>query len=169
MEFSVTYIGMLQTPFTTPFQEWLDGMTLIFNLGYAMVIRGYFLLLLIGFMIYVTGLSDTLSKALVIAGIVLYIGGPPIINLFAGMLGVGTVSADEALATWLNFVGIGDAEFIHLLIMIGGIVLSVCGLSGAILYFTPASNDLKVRGQSLIVRALILAPVLAFFQLAPWM
>lgn len=169
MEFSVTYIGMLQTPFTVPFQEWLDGMTLIFNLGYAMAIRGYFLLLLIGFMIYVTGLSDTLSKALVVAGVVLYIAGPPVINLFAGMAGIGVISVDEALATWMNFVGISDAEFIHLLIMIGGILLSVCGLSGAILYFTPASSDLKARGQSLIVRALILAPVLAFFQLVPWM
>jgi hypothetical protein len=143
-------------------------MTLVFNLGYAMAIRGYLLLVLVGLMIYVTGLSDTLSKVLVVTGVILYLAGPVLINYVASLAGVETLSTESALLVWLNTFGMTDGELIDVLVTIGGFVDSTCALAGAIMYFTPSSGDLKSRGQSLVVRALLFAPVLVFFYVSPW-
>ena len=70
---------LLQNPFDgTPLPEWLGAMEVILNLVYAFAVNGYLILILLGFMIYTTGLYDGISKTLVIIGIALYIVGPTI-------------------------------------------------------------------------------------------
>jgi hypothetical protein len=101
-------------------------------------------------------------------GIVIYIVGPFLLNFFAGVVGVEVVTLEGATTAWLSLIGMTDAEIVSLIVLIGDMVAAVCILAGAILYFTPSSNDLKSRGQSLIVRALMFAPVLAFFHIASW-
>ncbi len=161
---------MVQSPFEIPiYGPWMDLAGLMLNVLFALIIRGYLMLVLVGFMIYVTGLSDGLGKLLVAAGVVIYILGPLILNLFAGIIGTGPISLESATSAWLGLIGMTDAELVYLLVTIGDIVAAVCLLSGAIMYFTPLSGDLKSRGQSLIVRALLFAPILAFFHVAPWL
>ena len=160
---------LLQNPFDptvpAPFLETLD---LILNVMMALSIRGYLILVLVGFMVYVTGFSDGLGKALVGFGIVIYVAGPFLLNFFAGVVGIETVTLEGATTAWLSLIGMTDTEIVGLLVLIGDMVAAACILSGAILYFTPSSNDLKSRGQSLMVRALMFAPVLAFFHIMPW-
>ncbi|MHA2423652.1 MAG: hypothetical protein ACXAEF_02625 [Candidatus Thorarchaeota archaeon] len=86
----------------------------------------------------------------------------------AGAAGIGTLSFETAAATWYSLFGIYQAELVAILLIIGDFVAATCCIIGAILYFTPTSNDFKSRGHSLIVRALIFAPILAFLHLAPW-
>jgi hypothetical protein len=62
-----------------------------------------------------------------------------------------------------------DAELISLLVWLGDAVTAICLLVGAILYFTPNANDMTAKGKSLLVRALMLAPILAFFHVAAWL
>jgi hypothetical protein len=160
---------MVQSPFEIPtYGPWMDLTGLMLNVLFALVIRGYLLLVLVGFMIYVTGLSDGLGKTLVIMGVAIYILGPFVLDIFAGILGTGPISLEGATSAWLSLIGMTDAELVFLLVTIGDIVAAVCILSGAIMYFTPLSGDLKSRGQSLIVRALLFAPILTFFHVAPW-
>ncbi len=149
----------------SPFLDLLD---LILNVMMALAIRGYLIFVLVGFMVYVTGLSDALGKILVGAGVVIYIAGPLLLNFFAGVVGVETVTLAGATAAWLSLIGMTDAEIVSILVLLGDMVAATCLLVGAILYFTPSANDLKSRGQSLIVRAIMFAPILAFFHIAPW-
>ena len=160
---------MVQSPFEIPtYGPWMDLAGLMLNVLLALVIRGYLMLVLLGFMIYVTGLSDGLGKTLVIMGVAIYILGPYVLDIFAGIIGTEPINLDSATSAWLSLIGMTDAELVFLLVTIGDIVAAVCILSGAIMYFTPLSGDLKGRGQSLIVRALLFAPILAFFHIAPW-
>ena len=119
-------------------------------------------------MIYATGLSDGFSKILVIGGVVLYFVGPTLANFLADSAGLGLLSIESAQSTWYALFGIYETQMIALMITIGDIVVAICILVGAILYFTPSSGDLKSRGYSLVVRALIFAPILAFLHIAPW-
>jgi hypothetical protein len=160
---------MVQSPFEIPtYGPWMDIAGLMLNLLLALFIRGYLLLVLVGFMIYVTGLSDGLGKTLVVAGVAIYILGPFVLDIFAGVIGTGPITLETATSAWLSLIGMTDTELVFLLVTIGDIVAAVCILSGAIMYFTPLSGDLKSRGQSLVVRALLFAPILAFFHVAPW-
>ena len=143
-------------------------MTLILNGLYALAIRGYLILVILGLIVYATGLSDDLAKGLVAFGIGLYLFGPIIVNLFASSAAIGPVTPQSATLTWLDLFGMSDSEMIYLLVWIGDIVAATCCLAGAILYFTPSDKGLTERGKSLIVRALILAPILAFFHVAPF-
>jgi len=120
-------------------------------------------------MIYMTGLGDGLSKALVIAGIALYLISPFILGILVDVAGVTPITVESATYAWLDLVGIADTELIAIIVFLGDMLMALCILIGAILYFTPTSNDLRKRGQSLMVRALILAPVLVFFHLSPWL
>ena len=149
----------------SPFLGILD---LILNVMMALAIRGYLILVLVGFMIYVTGLSDGLGKLLVGTGVVIYVAGPLLLNFFAGVVGVETVTLEGATSAWLTLIGMTDVEIVSLLVLLGDMVAATCVLAGAILYFTPSANDLKSRGQSLMVRAIMFAPILAFFHIAPW-
>ncbi|MFW9795135.1 MAG: hypothetical protein ACFFEE_12575, partial [Candidatus Thorarchaeota archaeon] len=72
-------------------------------------------------------------------------------------------------AAWLRIVGMSDAELITILLWLGDAIACICLLAGAILYFTPSANDFTSRGRSLMVRALMFAPVLAFFHVAVWL
>ncbi|MFX0046286.1 MAG: hypothetical protein ACFE8Z_10605, partial [Candidatus Hermodarchaeota archaeon] len=83
--------------------------------------------------------------------------------------GVDPLTLEGAKVAWLDVIGMTDAEFIHTLVTIGDIIVAVAILAGAILYFTPLAGDLKSRGQSLIVRAILLAPVLGFFHVTAWL
>ncbi|MFX1263415.1 MAG: hypothetical protein ACFFAZ_15145 [Promethearchaeota archaeon] len=160
---------MVPSPFEIPtYGPWMDIAGLMLNMLLALFIRGYLLLVLVGFMIYVTGLSDGLGKILVVAGVAIYIFGPFILDVFAGIIGAGPVTLETATSAWLSLIGMTDAELVFLLVTIGDIVAAVCILSGAIMYFTPLSGNLKSRGQSLMIRALLFAPILAFFHVAPW-
>ncbi len=116
-----------------------------------------------------TGLSDGLSKTLVVIGIALYLLSPFILGILVEVAGVIPITLESATYAWISLVGIADNELIAILVFLGDALMALCILIGAILYFTPTSNDLTARGQSLIVRALILAPVLVFFHLSPWL
>jgi hypothetical protein len=141
----------------------------VFKVLFALAIRGYLIFLLLGFMVYATGLNDGLSKALITLAIFLYFVAPFLIDLFVGFAGAEPITLEDATRAWLERFGLTDGELVNLLVTLGECVAAVCVLVGAILYFTPSSNDLKARGQSLMVRSLILAPILVFFQLAPWL
>jgi len=170
MDPSNTAYQVLQQPvFDGPFTSWSDFISFVFNILLALSIRGYLILVLIGLMIYMTGLSDGLSKTLVIVGIALYLVSPFILGIFVEAAGVTPITLESATHAWLTLVGMADNELIAILVFLGDALMALCILIGAILYFTPTSNDLKARGQSLIVRALILAPVLVFFHLSPWL
>jgi len=166
----ITTYQMLQQPvFDGPFTSWLDFISFVLNVMFALSIRGYLIFVIIGLIIYMTGLSDGLSKTLVIIGIGLYLVSPVILSILVEMAGVAPITLESAAYAWLSLIGISDSELIAILVFLGDALMALCILIGAILYFTPASNDLKARGRSLIVRALILAPVLVFFHLSPWL
>lgn len=161
---------LLQSPFDLQMPEnWFSTISEILNVFFALAIRGYLIFLLVGMMIYATGLSDGLAKFLVGIGIVLYIGGPFIVNLFGQFSGVETITLESATTAWLHLVGMTDAEIISLLVWLGDAVAAICLLVGTILYFTPNANDMTAKGKSLMVRALMLAPILAFFHVAAWL
>jgi hypothetical protein len=120
-------------------------------------------------MIYATGLNDGLSKALITMAIVLYFVAPFLIELFSGFAGTGPITLENATHAWLMTFGLSEGELVNLLITLGECVAAVCVLIGAILYFTPSSSEMKARGQSLMVRSLILAPILIFLQLTPYL
>ena len=166
----ITTYQMLQQPvFDGPFTSWLDFISFVLNVMFALSMRGYLIFVLIGLMIYMTGLSDGLSKTLVIAGIGLYLVSPFILSILVETAGVAPITLESAAYAWFSLIGISDSELIALLVFLGDALMALCILIGAILYFTPTANDLKARGQSLIVRALILAPVLVFFHLSTWL
>jgi hypothetical protein len=161
---------LLQSPFDLQLPDaWFSTVYDILNMFFALAIRGYLIFVLIGMMVYATCLSDGLAKVLVGFGIVLYFGGPFILNLFGQLSGVETITIESATTTWLRVVGMTDTELISLLVWLGDAVAAICILVGAILYFTPNANDLTGRGKSLMVRALMLAPVLAFVHVAIWL
>lgn len=165
----LTVISFTQSLFDfMPPAYWFPTTTQVLNVLYALSIRGYLILVLVGLMIYVTGLSDGVAKTLVIFGIATYFLGPIIVNVFADFSAVEPVTPQSATLAWLDMFGMSDADMIFLIVWIGEIVVAICCLTGAIFYFTPTANDLTSRGKSLIVRALILAPVLAFFHVAPY-
>lgn len=161
---------LLQSPFDLQMPEnWFNTIGEILNVLFALAIRGYLIFVLVGMMIYATGLSDGLAKSLVALGIALYFGGPLIVNLFGQFSGVETITLESATTAWLHLVGMTDAEIISLLVWLGDAVAAICLLVGAILYFTPNANDMTAKGKSLVVRALMLAPILAFFHVAAWL
>jgi hypothetical protein len=161
---------LLQIPFGFDLPlDWLATVHQILNVLYALSIRGYLFLLLAGFIVYATGLSDTLAKILVGAGIFIYFLGPLATNLMGSLIGLETISMESATAAWSDLIGLSANEIVSLLIWVGEIVAATCCLAGAILYFTPTSRDLESRGRSLIVRSLILAPLLVFFNVTPWL
>jgi len=159
---------LLQSPFDIP-SDWFAIIGDILNVAYVLTIRGYLIFVLLGLMIFATGFSDGLSKGLVAFGIILYFVGPLIVNLFAQFSGVEQITLESATIVWLRIVGMTDAELILLLVWIGDAIASLCLLAGAVLYFTPSAKDLESRGKSLMVRALMFAPVLAFFHVAAWL
>jgi hypothetical protein len=161
---------LLQSPFDLQLPEnWFTTINQILNVLFALAIRGYLIFVLVGMIIYATGLSDGLAKSLVILGVALYFGGPLIANLFGQFSGIETITLESATTAWLQLVGMTDAELMSLLVWLGDAVAAICVLVGAILYFTPNASDMTARGKSLIVRALMLAPVLAFFHVAAWL
>lgn len=161
---------LLQSPFDMQIPEnWFSTISEIFNVLFALAIRGYLIFVLLGMMIYATSLSDGLAKSLVILGIALYFGGPFIVNLFGQFSGVETITLESATTAWLHLVGMTDADIVTLLVWMGDAVTAICLLVGSILYFTPSANDMTGKGKSLIVRALMLAPILAFFHVAAWL
>jgi len=161
---------LLQSPFDLQMPEnWFNTIGEILNVLFALAIRGYLIFVLVGMMIYATSLSDGLAKALVILGIALYFGGPFIVNLFGQFSGIEIITLESATTAWLHLVGMTDAEIISLLVWLGDAVAAICLLVGAILYFTPNANDMTGKGKSLMVRALMLAPILAFFHVAAWL
>jgi hypothetical protein len=166
-QYSAAFALLLQLPFD-PSPEWLEALQNILSLGLALVIRGYLILVLVGFMVYATGLSDGLAKFLVGAGVVLYIGGPYLIGLAASLSGITGIDLNAATSAWFTYIGMTDAEFVELLVTLGDVLLATCALIGAILYFNPTSNDLEARGKSLMVRAVMFAPILVFFHITPW-
>ena len=65
MKVSTVIILLLQLPFDTGFPQWIETLGDVFKVLFALYIRGYLIFLLLGFMIYATGLNDGLSKALI--------------------------------------------------------------------------------------------------------
>lgn len=168
MNRAAVFLILLQMPFEdSPIQSWFQTVEIILNVLYALSVRGYLILVLVGVIIYTSSVNDGLSKVLVGFGVALYFVGPIILDLFAGFAGVGPMTLETATSAWLALFGLTDAALLAILVTTGGIVAAVCFLVGAILYFTPTSNDLKSRGYSFMVRALILAPILTFFHVTP--
>lgn len=165
---SVLVFELAQSPFDVILPEsWFAAMTQILNVLFALAIRGYLLLILVGLILYATGLSDGLSKVLIVFGIGLYIGGPLVVNIIASFSSVELVTMESATLAWLQLFGMSDADIVYVLVWIGDAIAGLCCLAGAVLYFTPSTKELKSRGQSLIVRSLLLAPVLVFFHISP--
>ena len=163
-------ILLLQSPFDLQMPEnWFSIIGDVLNVLFALAIRGYLIIILIGLMVFATGFSDGFSKILVGLGIALYFGGPFIVNLVGQFSGIEPVTLESATAAWLRIVGMTDAELITVLVWLGDAIACICLLAGAILYFTPSANDLTSRGKSLMVRAMMLAPVLVFFHVAAWL
>ncbi|MFW9800845.1 MAG: hypothetical protein ACFFD9_10440 [Candidatus Thorarchaeota archaeon] len=161
---------MTQTPFDIPaFPPWLEAIDLILNVFFALVVRGYLVLVLVGFIIYVTGLSDGLAKTMVLFGVASYVAGPYLLGLLADIAGVPQPTLEDATVAWLGLLGMTDAELIDVLVTLGDIIVAIAILAGAIMYFTPLAGDLKTKGQSLIVRGLLLLPILGFFHVAAWL
>lgn len=161
---------LLQSPFDLQMPEsWFAIIGDILNVAYVLAIRGFLIFVLIGLMIFATGFSDGLSKGLVAFGIILYFGGPFIVNLFGQFSGVEPITLESASTVWLRVVGMTDAELIAVLVWLGDAIASMCLLAGAVLYFTPSAKDMESRGKSLMVRALMFAPILAFFHVAAWL
>lgn len=140
----------------------------VLNGLYGFAVRGYLLLILVGFMLFMTGLNDGLAKALIIGGVVVYLGGPYLLGIFSRIAGVEAPTIESATSAWVSMFGMFDSEMVAMILFLGDILFSICLLSGVILYLTPSSNDLKAKGHSLITRALMLAPVLVFFNISPW-
>ncbi|MDH4214362.1 MAG: hypothetical protein OEV85_10605 [Candidatus Thorarchaeota archaeon] len=164
----VVIFMIAQSPFDITLPEaWFATMSQILNALFAFAIRGYLLLILVGLILYATGLSDGLSKVLVAFGIGLYFGGPLVVNLVASFSSIAPVTMESATLAWLQLFGMTDAEIVYVLVWVGDVIAGICCLTGAILYFTPSPNDFKSRGQSLIVRSLMLAPILVFFHITP--
>ncbi|UCE11611.1 MAG: hypothetical protein JSW61_06680 [Candidatus Thorarchaeota archaeon] len=166
---SMQWAQLLQLPFEEvqpPF--WLEAMQNIVNVFLALTIRGYLIFVLLGFMIFVTGVFDGLAKTLVGIGVFIFFFGPYITNMFAAIAGVEIPSPSSARNSWISLVGLSDSTLIHVLITLGNLTVAIGLLAGSILYFVPSSNELKSKGHSLIVRALMLTPVLFFFSVTPW-
>jgi hypothetical protein len=162
-------IMMAQSPFEfAPPEYWLSTVTFILNALYAIAIRGYLIFILIGFIIYTTTYVDGLAKLLVGVGFSLYFGGPILVNVFAQLAAVELVTFESATSVWINSFGMSDADLIYTIVLIGNAVAAICCLTGAILYFTKAANDLESQGKSLIIRSLILFAILSFFYVAPY-
>lgn len=140
----------------------------VLNGLYGFAVRGYLLLILLGFIIFMTALNDGLAKALIASGVGIYIGGPYFISICARLANVENPTIETATSAWVNMFGMFDSEMVAVIVFLGDILFSICMLSGVILYLTPSSNDLKAKGHSLIVRSLMLAPVLIFFNVTPW-
>ena len=166
--FGIVLLLQLPFEFSLP-TDWLNMMNNILRVLYALSIRGYLLLLLAGFVVYATGLSDTFAKLLVGMGVFIYILGPLATNLMGSFIGFETITMEAARSAWIDLFGMSDLEIETLLLWIGEVVAAVCCLAGAILYFTPTSGELASRGRSLIVRSLLLAPLLVFFHVTPWL
>lgn len=167
---TATSLLLLQSPFEFEFgTQYLAALETLLNLFYALAVNGYLILVLVGFMIFATGLSDSTAKGLVIGGIFLFIAGPMITNYFANMAGLGALTVESATTTFYGLFGMYESQFIALLVLIGDGVMAICILVGAILYFNPTSGELKARGHSLIVRGIMLAPILAFMHLVPFL
>ena len=108
---------LLQSPFDLQMPEnWFNTIGLILNVLFALAIRGYLIFVLVGMIIYATGLSDGLAKSLVILGVALYFGGPLIVNLFGQFSGVEIITLESATTAWLQVVGMTDAEIGSLLV-----------------------------------------------------
>ncbi len=170
MDDVLLWASLMQMPLPDEqLQSWLDIVTFVFNVLYALSIRGYFILILAGLMVFVSSLSDSLAKILVVVGVALYFIGPYLVTLFAGLAGIGGITLETATHAWLSLLGMSDTDLVAPLLFLAQIMVAVAILAGAILYFTPSSRELKNRGQSLIVRALLLAPVIVFFQISHWL
>jgi hypothetical protein len=161
---------LLQVPLPDEqMQSWLDTIAFIFNVLYALSIRGYFILVLVGLMVFVSSMSDSLAKTLIGIGITLYFVGPYLVELFAGFASIEGITLETATQAWLALFGMNDAEMVALLLFIAEIMVAVAILGGAILYFTPSSREMKSKGRSLVVRALMLAPMMVFFEISFWL
>ncbi|MFW9918282.1 MAG: hypothetical protein ACFFED_01670 [Candidatus Thorarchaeota archaeon] len=170
MNLGLTSILLLQSPFPFDFgTEYLGALTTLLNLFYALAVNGYLILVLVGFIVFATGLSDGTAKGLVIFGVFLFFVGPMITNYFASMAGLGVLTIESATSTFYGLFGMYESQVVALIVLIGDGVMAVCILVGAILYFNPTSGDLKARGHSLIVRGVMLAPVLAFMHVVPFL
>jgi hypothetical protein len=161
-------ILLAQSPFDfQPPAIWLPTAEQVLTVFYGVAIRGYLILLLIGFIVYTTTYVDGLGKFMVAAAFFFYFGGPIVVNLIADVATVGPITFEAATQAWTNLIGMPDADFIFTVVWIGDLVGAICLLSGAILYFTKTANDLEAKGKSLIIRSFILFAVLSYFHVAP--
>ncbi len=164
----IVQILMQQTPFQFDFgTDYIAAIRSILNVLYALSINGFVIFILVGFMVFATGLSDGTAKGLVFAGVLLYFIGPMVTNALASLAGVGGLTIESATTTFYSIFGMYESQMIALLVMIGDGVMAICILVGAILYFNPTASDLKSRGHSLIVRGIMLAPILAYMHIVP--
>ena len=159
---------MAQAPFGFQLPDfWLPTLETILTVFYGLAIRGYLIFLLIGFIIYTTTYGGGFGKFMVAAGFFLYFAGPLIVNVFAQFATLELVTFEAATLAWTNLVGMPDADIIYTIVWIGDLVGAICLLTGAILHFTKAANDLELKGKSLIIRSLILFAILSYFHFAP--
>jgi Na+/phosphate symporter len=159
----------LQFPFDfEPPTQWFGIMNWLLNLILALSTRGYLLLILVGLMVFATGLSDSVSKHLIGFGVGFYFLGPYVVAAIAQYFDVTPATPEDASLVWYNMVGLSYLELVSLLVILAEIIVAIIVLVGVILYFTPSSRDLKTKGHSLVIRGIVLASILAFIHAIPW-
>jgi hypothetical protein len=170
-EWNILFVAILplqSLPGAPNLPGWTSFIERALSAMYGLAVRGYLLFIVIGLILFMTGLDDGLSKALIVFGVIIYIGGPYLVSFFAEMARVESPTIESATVAWLGLFGGTGSEMITMMVFLGDILFSICLLSGVVLYLTPSSNDLKAKGHSLMVRALMLAPVLVFLNVTPW-
>ncbi|MGV9169089.1 MAG: hypothetical protein ACOC38_04010 [Promethearchaeia archaeon] len=162
-------LPLLQFPFDfDPPTQWFEIMNRLLNLILALSTRGFLLFVLLGLMIFATGLSDALSKSLVCFGIGSYFTGPYVVDAIADFCNVTPATQHDAESVWYNTLGLTYLQLVSLLMIFVEIIAAIAILTGAILYFTPSSPDLKSKGHSLLIRGFMIASILAFIHAVPW-
>ncbi|MHA1769577.1 MAG: hypothetical protein ACTSV3_06945 [Candidatus Thorarchaeota archaeon] len=162
-------LSLSDFPFNQSADSWLSVIDTILNVFYALAVRGYLLLVLLGFIVYATGLSDGSAKGLVAVGVFIYLFGPPAVNFLGSVSGIDNITMDSATRAWIDVFQLSDMEVVALLVWVGELVAALCCLTGAILYFTPTSGEMTTKGRTLIIRALMISPILVFFHMIPYL
>ena len=125
----------------------------------SFVVRYSFVLIIIGFILITTTLSDALGKTSIafgLVGLLIKIFLVDYLNHLVGYLDLMAISR-----TFLEAIGISDIFVIDFILKIANATWAFAMVIGFILYFIDFGNsDVKKRGYKLIVRGIILFIVL---------
>ncbi|MHA1771346.1 MAG: hypothetical protein ACTSYL_06980 [Candidatus Thorarchaeota archaeon] len=163
------FLQQVTNPINTgPLQGLLDSMGAALRIFYIFIVRLYFIFIVLGFIIYATTLHDSMAKVLVSFGIVAFFIGPVIASLVTGSPMAAAILADGNVLL-MDLIGMSDGDLMFLLLAFADLVGGICILVGAIMHFTQPSREMVERGNSLIVRGIILLCVCVFMYTQPFL